>query len=145
MILHKQSKNIQKRRWWENRKCSRVPPNQYFAFLEELAQNNPDMKTAEALLITKNSFPIEININLPTDTKIKGKFSYWRRVLIKDRNYCNAKRIRSHQQLNNWRFANQHRKIIEHRSRIHIHSDKTAPIRNMMKLAKKASSSLLLL
>jgi hypothetical protein len=34
------------------------------------------MKTAEALLITKNSFPIEININLPTDTKIKGKFSY---------------------------------------------------------------------
>jgi hypothetical protein len=34
------------------------------------------MKPAEALLITKNNLPIESNPNLPTDAKIKSKFSY---------------------------------------------------------------------
>jgi hypothetical protein len=58
------------------------------------------------------------------------------------RNQCNAQRIRCHQLLYYWRLANQQRKIIGHRSRIHIHSDQTAPICNMMKLEKKASSSL---
>ena len=57
--------------------------DQYTSFLQDLAHNNPDMKPAEALLITKNNFPIESNPNLPTDSKIKSKFSYCKTRLNK--------------------------------------------------------------
>lgn len=50
--------------------------DQYAAFLQDLAHNNTDIKPAEALLITKNSFLIESNPNLPTNAKINSKFSY---------------------------------------------------------------------
>jgi hypothetical protein len=50
--------------------------DQYTVFLSDLAHNNPEMKPAEALLITQNNFPIESNPTLPLDAKIKSKFSY---------------------------------------------------------------------